>query len=122
MYAAFCLFIITPLNQPITIDKNTEKVLVSAARKELAYLEQFGRPLLPFRRERRDGYQYQEQSPSDHIENLNRYLRHMTFAGKKYDTSSRLNKTPPMGAPKATATPAAHAALRIPRRLPAGTR
>jgi hypothetical protein len=29
---------------------------------------------LPFRRERRVGYQYQEQSPSAHIENLQRYL------------------------------------------------
>jgi Phosphotransferase enzyme family len=62
------------LNRPITIDETTEAALVAAARKELAYLEQFGQPPLPFRRERRDGYQYQEQSPSDHIENLNRYL------------------------------------------------
>ena len=45
------------------------------------------------------------------------HLLHMTFAGKKYETSSRLNKTPPMGAPKATATPAAHAALRTSRLL-----
>jgi hypothetical protein len=37
-------------------------------------MEQFGQQLLPFRRERRDVYQYQEQSPSSHIENLNRYL------------------------------------------------
>ncbi|PSR75399.1 hypothetical protein PHLCEN_2v9157 [Hermanssonia centrifuga] len=34
----------------------------------------FNQPLLPFRRERRTGYQYQEQSPSAHVENLNRYL------------------------------------------------
>jgi hypothetical protein len=67
-------FSITPLNQPITIDESAEAALVAAARKELAYLEQFGQPLLPFRRERRDGYQYQEQSPSAHIENLKRYL------------------------------------------------
>lgn len=40
-----------------------------------------------------------------------------TFGGKKYETSSKLNKVPPIGAPKATATPAAHAALRISRRL-----
>ena len=45
------------------------------------------------------------------------HLLHMTFGGKKYDTSSKLNKVPPMGAPKATATPAAHAALRISRRF-----
>jgi hypothetical protein len=29
---------------------------------------------LPFQRERREGYQYKKQQPSDHIENLNRYL------------------------------------------------
>lgn len=62
------------MNQPITIDESAEATLVAAARKELAYLEQFGQPLLPFRRERRDGYQYQEQSPLAHIENLKRYL------------------------------------------------
>ncbi|KAH7884287.1 protein kinase subdomain-containing protein PKL/CAK/Fmp29 [Phlebopus sp. FC_14] len=54
--------------------ESAEAALVAAARKELAYLAHFGQPLLPFRRERRDGYQYQEQSPSAHIENLNRYL------------------------------------------------
>ncbi|KAI0260799.1 kinase-like domain-containing protein [Gloeopeniophorella convolvens] len=54
--------------------ESAEAALVAAARKELACLEQFGQPLLPFRRERRDGYQYQEQSPSAHIENLKRYL------------------------------------------------
>ena len=71
----FALYIyITPLNQPTTIDESAEAALVAAARKELAFLAQFGKPLLPFRRERRDGYQYQEQSPSAHIENLNRYL------------------------------------------------
>lgn len=48
--------------------------LVAEARKELTYLRQFGQLLLPFRREKRAGYQYQEQSPSAHIENLNLYL------------------------------------------------
>ena len=67
-------FSITPWNQPITIDESAEAALVAAARKELAFLAQFGKPLLPFRRERRDGYQYQEQSPSAYIENLNHYL------------------------------------------------
>jgi hypothetical protein len=73
MYAAFCL-LFTPLNQPITIDERAEAALLRPAEKELAYLKQFGQPLLPFQRMRREGYQYQEQSPSDHIENLNRYL------------------------------------------------
>ncbi|EJD08141.1 protein kinase subdomain-containing protein PKL/CAK/Fmp29 [Fomitiporia mediterranea MF3/22] len=54
--------------------KSAEAVLVGAAHKELAYLEQFGQPLLPFQRLRREGYGYKEQSPSDHIANLNHYL------------------------------------------------
>ncbi|KAJ7076062.1 protein kinase subdomain-containing protein PKL/CAK/Fmp29 [Mycena belliarum] len=54
--------------------ESAEAALVAAARKELAYLEQFGRPLLPFQRERREAYGYKEQSPSDHIKNLERYL------------------------------------------------
>jgi hypothetical protein len=40
-------------------------------------------------------------------------LLHMTLGGKKYETSSKLNRTPPIGAPNATATPAAQAALSI---------
>ncbi len=74
MYAAFAIFRIIPLNQAILIDKSVEAALVSGAHKEVAYLEQFGQPLLPFQRTRREAYQYQEQSPSDHIENLNRFL------------------------------------------------
>ncbi|KAJ6587357.1 protein kinase subdomain-containing protein PKL CAK Fmp29 [Mycena sp. CBHHK59/15] len=54
--------------------ENAEAALVAAARKELAYLEKFGRPLLPFQRERREAYGYKEQSPSDHTKNLERYL------------------------------------------------
>ncbi|KIK20210.1 hypothetical protein PISMIDRAFT_106239 [Pisolithus microcarpus 441] len=54
--------------------ENAEAALVRGAEKELAYLERFGRPLLPFQRTRRKGYQYQEQLPSDHVENLDRYL------------------------------------------------
>lgn len=53
---------------------SAEATLVAGARKELAYLLQFGQPLLPSQRERRAGYQNKEQSPSDHIENLHRYL------------------------------------------------
>ena len=68
-------FLLLNFLEPIeTIDENAEAALVSAARKELAHLEQFGRPLLPFQRERREAYGYKEQSPSDHIKNLERYL------------------------------------------------
>lgn len=67
-------FLITRLNQPTNIDERAEAALVRAVHKELAYLEQFGRLLLLFQRVRREGYRYQEQSPSDHSGNLDRYL------------------------------------------------
>ncbi|KAF9068225.1 kinase-like domain-containing protein [Rhodocollybia butyracea] len=53
---------------------SADAALVAAACKELAYLEKFGQPLLPFRRERRETYEYQKQLPSDHVKNLERYL------------------------------------------------
>ncbi|KAF4566301.1 hypothetical protein EYR36_011718 [Pleurotus pulmonarius] len=53
---------------------NAEEVLAAAGQKEIAYLKQFGQPLLPLRRERRPSYKLQPQSPSDHVENLERYL------------------------------------------------
>ncbi|KAG2065001.1 kinase-like protein [Suillus decipiens] len=55
-------------------DESAEAALVRGAEKELAYLRRFGRPLLPFQRVRREAYKYQKQPPSDHIENLDRYL------------------------------------------------
>ena len=55
-------------------DSYRRKRWSSARRSNPQYLERFGQPLLPFRRERWERYQYQELSPSDHIENLNRYL------------------------------------------------
>ncbi|KAF9059859.1 protein kinase subdomain-containing protein PKL/CAK/Fmp29 [Rhodocollybia butyracea] len=54
--------------------QTTEEVLAGAAHKELAYLEQFSQPLLPFQRMRREGYGFQKQLPSNYIESLNRYL------------------------------------------------
>ncbi|KAJ7628338.1 kinase-like domain-containing protein [Roridomyces roridus] len=54
--------------------QNAEEALAAAALKEIAYLERFGRPLLPFQRGRREAYNYEKQSPLDHIENLQRYL------------------------------------------------
>ncbi|PPQ73047.1 hypothetical protein CVT25_007556 [Psilocybe cyanescens] len=54
--------------------ESAEAALVAPARKELAYLEKFGRPLLPFQRVRRESYGHKEQSPLDHIKNLERYL------------------------------------------------
>ncbi|KAG5728151.1 hypothetical protein E4T56_gene19283 [Termitomyces sp. T112] len=54
--------------------QSAEAALAAAAYKEMAYLKQFGQPLLPLRRERRPAYKCQPQSPSYHIENLERYL------------------------------------------------
>ncbi|KAI0350135.1 protein kinase subdomain-containing protein PKL CAK Fmp29 [Trametes cingulata] len=54
---------------------NAEAALLRGAEKERAYLERFGRPLLPLQRVRREAYQYREQHPSEHIQNLDRYLR-----------------------------------------------
>ncbi|PIL22751.1 hypothetical protein GSI_15444 [Ganoderma sinense ZZ0214-1] len=59
---------------PLWFDETAEAALVSGAHKELAYLQRFGRPLWPFQRTRREYYQYKEQSPLDHVENLNRFL------------------------------------------------
>lgn len=59
----------------ITIDESAKAALAKGAEKELAYLRRFGRPLLPFDRAMRETYKYQKQPPSDHIENLERYLR-----------------------------------------------
>ncbi|KAJ7651016.1 protein kinase subdomain-containing protein PKL/CAK/Fmp29, partial [Roridomyces roridus] len=50
------------------------EALTIGAHKELAFLERFGQPLLPFDRSRREAYGDQEQQPSEHAENLNRYL------------------------------------------------
>jgi hypothetical protein len=36
------------------MDREAKAALAAAARKELVYLEQFGRPLLLFQRERRE--------------------------------------------------------------------
>lgn len=47
----------------------------AGAKKEAAYLKRFGRPLHPFQRIRRELVGYHEQSPSSHLENLERYLR-----------------------------------------------
>jgi hypothetical protein len=41
----------------------------------MAYLERFGQPLLPFRRERRIAHGFKAQLPSDHVTNLRQYLR-----------------------------------------------
>ncbi|KAF7314326.1 APH domain-containing protein [Mycena kentingensis (nom. inval.)] len=53
---------------------SAEAALAAAAQKEIAYLKHFGKPLLPLRRERRPSYKFQQQSPLEHVQNLERYL------------------------------------------------
>ncbi|KAK7695260.1 hypothetical protein QCA50_002450 [Cerrena zonata] len=55
--------------------KDAKSVLVTGAKKELAYLDQFGAPRAPYSRLRRECYKYEKQTPSDHVKNLGRYLR-----------------------------------------------
>lgn len=50
-------------------------MLVTGAKKELAYLAQFGSPRAPYDRFRREYYNYEKQPPSNHAHNLRRYLR-----------------------------------------------
>ncbi|KAF2437996.1 hypothetical protein P171DRAFT_467594 [Karstenula rhodostoma CBS 690.94] len=49
--------------------------LTAGAKKENAYLTKFGQPLHPFQRLRREIYNYQKQSPLDHLDSLAKYLR-----------------------------------------------
>ncbi|KAK7000463.1 hypothetical protein R3P38DRAFT_3058481 [Favolaschia claudopus] len=63
VYVALLLSLLTLLNQSImSIDKNAESVLITGAEKELAYLD-------------KEYYNYEKQSPLDHVKNLHRYLR-----------------------------------------------
>ncbi|KAL1757525.1 kinase-like domain-containing protein [Schizophyllum commune] len=53
---------------------SAEETLARTAHKEIAYLQRFGRPRLPMRREMRPSYKFQPQSPLEHIAYLERYL------------------------------------------------
>ncbi|KAH8119478.1 kinase-like domain-containing protein [Phellopilus nigrolimitatus] len=55
--------------------EDAKSVLVAGAKKELAYLDQFGAPRAPYDRFRREYYKYEKQTSSDHVKNLGRYLR-----------------------------------------------
>jgi hypothetical protein len=61
--------------------------LEAGARKEVAYLTSFGRPLHPFQRLRREIYDYQKQSPSEYLENLSKYLQLAPYLATSSDSS-----------------------------------
>ncbi|CAA7266012.1 unnamed protein product [Cyclocybe aegerita] len=54
--------------------EDAKSVLVTGAKKELAYLDRFGAPRAPYQRFRREYYKYEKQAPSDHAKNLGHYL------------------------------------------------
>ncbi|KAI4609381.1 hypothetical protein J4E80_008631 [Alternaria sp. BMP 0032] len=60
---------------PAGYDTDPTSALIAVAKKEIAYLTKFGRPLHPFQHLRREIYNYQKQSPLDHLACLEKYLR-----------------------------------------------
>ncbi|KAF1918728.1 hypothetical protein BDU57DRAFT_511458 [Ampelomyces quisqualis] len=58
---------------------DTATTLQAGAKKEIAYLTRFGRSLHPFQRLHREIYGYQKQSPSEHLENLGKYLQTIPY-------------------------------------------
>ena len=74
MHVALLLSLLLFLNQSMTIDEDAKSVLVTGAEKELAYLDQYGSPRVPYQHVRREHYNYEKQPPSDHAKNLRRYL------------------------------------------------
>lgn len=75
MYVALLISLLPLLKPSITIDEDAKSVLVAGAKKELAYLDQFGSPRAPYQRFRREYCNYEKQPPSDHVKNLGHYLR-----------------------------------------------
>ena len=54
-------------------------MLTAGAKKEMAYLKAFGRPLHPFRRIRRETFECQKQLPLPYLDVLDQYLRIAPF-------------------------------------------
>lgn len=74
MYVALLPSLLPLPNQLLSIDENAESVLVTGAKKELAYLDLFGSPRTPYKGFRRECYNNEKQEPSDHANSLGRYL------------------------------------------------
>lgn len=53
----------------------SEDVLQAAASKEIAWLQRYGTPRLPFDRVYRDITDYRKSDPQEHLQNLHRYLQ-----------------------------------------------
>ncbi|KAF2770391.1 hypothetical protein EJ03DRAFT_350470 [Teratosphaeria nubilosa] len=52
-----------------------EAVLNAGAEKEIQYLKQYGRPLFPFDRMRRETFNLEKQLPEVHLDSLQKYLQ-----------------------------------------------
>lgn len=50
-------------------------MLNAGAKKEIKYLERFGRPLLPMDRMRRETFNLEKQLPSVHLDSLQKYIQ-----------------------------------------------
>lgn len=70
-------------------DTDTAATLIAGAKKEIAYLTQFGQPLHPFQRLRREIYNYRKQSPLDHLDSLDKYLRVAPYLIPKQEALTR---------------------------------
>lgn len=80
-----------PFTAPTEIPKDADAVatLEAGARKEIEYIRRFGRSLHPFQHLRREIYGYQKQSPSDHLENLGKYLQTVPYLIPDSNTLTR---------------------------------
>lgn len=63
-------------------------VLAAGAKKEIAYLTKYGQPLHPFQRLRRELYNYQKVSPSEHVHSLDKYLQAVPYIIPNSDATS----------------------------------
>ncbi|EME44740.1 hypothetical protein DOTSEDRAFT_129306 [Dothistroma septosporum NZE10] len=58
----------------LNVDRG-DAVMDSGAIKEIHYLEQYGRPLLPFNRFQRETFNFEKQLPSIHLDSIQKYLQ-----------------------------------------------
>lgn len=62
-------------------------MLAAGARKELTCLTEYGQPLQPFQRIRREYVEYQTQHPANHMKNLEKYLQVIQYLLPHEDNS-----------------------------------
>ncbi|PSN69915.1 hypothetical protein BS50DRAFT_618879 [Corynespora cassiicola Philippines] len=70
-------------------DTDLESALTAGAKKEIAYLTKSGQSLHPIQRLQREVYNYQKQSPLDHLDSLHKYLQIASYLIPYNKTSTR---------------------------------